>query len=463
MRKVRLSMKEDLKYSTIRELVDHGGNKLRAACSLGITIRHVNRLIKIYKDKGKDGFVHHNKNRQPVNSFPPELSASIVNLYSSKYKGFNFRHFCDLLDSEENIHVSYSSVYRILSTAGFLSLKAHRITRKNALKKKMKADKPQMNEHDIEVSVSHQLQIEDAHPRKERKKYFGEEIQMDGSIHLWFGDRKACLHLAVDNCTGIPVGAYFDWQETLNGYYHVFYQILKNYGIPFAFKTDNRTVFNYNSEKNKKDDHDVLTQFGYACRQLGTSITTTSVSQAKGQIERANGTFQGRLVNELKLHGITTIEQANDYLSNSFIPDYIKRFALDSSKFQSVFEQSPSDDKINCTLAVLSPRKFDSGSAIKYLNHYYQAYNENGDLCCFVPKTECLIICAYDGSLYVTVDDSIYALREVKEHLEHSDNFDSDLPSNSKKKAHIPPMSHPWKRASFLAQQQRSHELHRFA
>lgn len=81
-----------------------------------------------------------------------------------------------------------------------------------------------------------------------------------------------------------------------------------NYGIPYKFKTDNRTVFNYMSlNKDKRSsDKDVLTQFGYACKQLGTAIETTSVSQAKGLIERDNSTFQGRLVNEFKFNGITT-------------------------------------------------------------------------------------------------------------------------------------------------------------
>ena len=68
---------------------------------------------------------------------------------------------------------------------------------------------------------------------------------MDGSIHHWFGTIKSCLHLAADKATNIIVGGYFDKQETLNGYYHVLYQILIKYGIPYLFRTDNRTVFNY--------------------------------------------------------------------------------------------------------------------------------------------------------------------------------------------------------------------------
>lgn len=95
---------------------------------------------------------------------------------------------------------------------------------------------------------------------------------MDASVLVWFGKRKAYLHLAIDNATGIIVGAYFDWEETLNGYYHVFEQILKEYGIPLCFKTDNRIVFNYETAQTKAAHKDVLTQFGYACKTLGVDL-----------------------------------------------------------------------------------------------------------------------------------------------------------------------------------------------
>ena len=110
---------------------------------------------------------------------------------------------------------------------------------------------------------------------------------------MWFGGVKTCLHLAIDKATSTIVGAWFDKHETLNGYYHIFYQILTKYGIPYKFLTDNRTVFNYMSlNPNKRTiDKDVLTQYWYACKQLGIELETTSVSQAKGLIERTNGTF----------------------------------------------------------------------------------------------------------------------------------------------------------------------------
>ena len=83
-------------------------------------------------------------------------------------------------------------------------------------------------------------------------------------------------------------------------------------------------------------------------------------------IERDNGTFQDRLVNELRLNNITTIDEANKYLNEVFIPKFNARFALDYKKFESVYETSPSAERINYTLAILSPRKIDNGNSIKY-------------------------------------------------------------------------------------------------
>lgn len=168
-----------------------------------------------------------------------------------------------------------------------------------------------------------------------------------------------------------------------------------------------------NSDK-RTSDKDVLTQYGYACKQLGIDLETTSVSQVKGLIERTNGTFQGRLVNELKLNGIMTMEEANKYLINVFVPKFNKNFTIDYKKFPTVFETSPSNEKINYTLAVLTPRKIDNGNSIKFQNKYYQPYLNN-TLKCFAPKTECLVIKAFNDDLLVTIDEKAYELSELLE------------------------------------------------
>ena len=466
MRKVELRMNEQKKYEVIKELVDHNGNKNRAAITLDISRRQVDRLIIKYKERGKEGFVHGNRDRKPTITLDKSLSEDIILLYRNKYQDWNFTHFKEYLEEEENIKVSYKFIYNVLTKEGILSPKARRKTRRDYAKKKLLEEKKinlAMSEEQINTIISHEIALEDSHPRGEKPKYFGEVIEMDGSIHLWFGNKKVCLHLAIDKATSTIVGAWFDYQETLNGYYHIFYQILTKYGIPYKFLTDNRTVFNYmllNPDK-RVSDKDVLTQFGYACKQLGIDLETTSVSQAKGLIERTNGTFQGRLVNELKLNGITTIEEANKYLTEIFVPKFNNKFAMDYKKFPTVFVESPSEEKINYTLAILTPRKIDNGNSIKYKKKYYQPYID-GEIKCFTPKTQCLVINAYNGDLLVTIDEKVYELKELSRNERFSKEFD-EVPEVKERKKYIPPMTHPWKYESFKKQMQKAHYQHKYA
>lgn len=232
--------------------------------------------------------------------------------------------------------------------AGFKSPKIRKSTRRRLAKEKLENEKKLENksEEEIEIIINHELALEDSHPRGEKPKYFGELTEMDGSSHLWFGSKKACLHLAAD--------------------------------------------------------------------------------------------------------------KANEYLINIFVPKFNSKFALDYKKFQTVYETSPSAEKINYTLAVLSPRKIDNGNSLKFKNQYYQPY-ENNKLKCFKPKTKCLVIKAFDGQLLVTIDEKIYELRKLESHQKYSKEFDNVTEQIKEKKKYIPPMSHPWKLASFLKQLEKAH------
>ena len=465
MRKVELRMNEQLKYEVIKELVDHNGNKNRAAKKLGISRRQVDRLIIKYKENGKSGFVHGNRGHAPSKALDKSISKNIIQLYKKKYYDFSFYHFKKWLEKEENIFVSYKFIYNTLTNEGIISKKARKKTKREYAKRRLLEEKKinlTMTEEQVNAIIDHEIALEDSHPRCKKPKYFSKIIEQDGSIHEWFGGIKTCLHLAIDKATSTIIGAWFDYQETLNGYYHVLYQILTKYGIPYKFFTDNRTVFNYISLNHDKrtSDKDVLTQYGYACKQLGIDLETSSVSQAKGLIERRNGTFQGRLVQELRLENITTIEEANKYLTEVFVPEFNKEFALDYKKFPTVFKTHSSEEKINSTLAVLIPRKIDNGNSIKYKNKYYQPYINN-ELKCFSSKTECLVIKAFNGDLLVAIDAQVLELRELSRNESFSNIFDNVVEKVEKAK-YIPPMSHPWKINSFKKQMQKSHYYHKY-
>lgn len=222
----------------------------QAAAKLGISKQYVNRLKRAYAEKGASAFGHGNRGKAPKWKTDSKTERRILSLYEGKYAGFNFRHFAEKLNEEEGIRATYRNVHRILTAAGFRSPKGHRA-------KKEKAE----------------------HPSRPRRKCFGELLQIDASIHNWFGEAlpKATLHGAIDDATGTVMGLFFDKEETLKGYYEMMWQILNKYGIPEAFYGDNRTIFEFRklSEKNQTIDRDVHINFKRMCQQLGIELITT--------------------------------------------------------------------------------------------------------------------------------------------------------------------------------------------
>lgn len=441
-------MNEQQKYEVIKALVDHGGNKNRAALTLGCSRRTIDRHISGYKAEGKAYFIHGNHGRSPVHTLSEEAKQDIIDLYLNTYYDANFAHFTELIGERHHVFVSESAIRNMLKDAEILSPLATRKTKrmhKARLKAKMKQAKTKKEEQQLHAQL---LAMEDAHPRRPRCSRFGEMIQMDASLHLWFGQEKATLHLAIDDATGLIVGAWFERQETLRGYYCVLNQILTTYGIPFMFYTDRRTVFEYRKSGSQDRAEDSFTQFSYACKTLGIQIETTSVPQAKGRIERLNGTMQTRLPVELRLEGVSTIEQANECLPR-LIAKHNAKFALNSNSMPSVFEIQPSAEKIDLTLAVLTERVVDNGHAIRFENHFYRTLKKEGAPVYFRKGTKGLVIRTFSGSLFFSTDEGIFALEEIPSHERTSKNFDPPQPASQTKKIYIPPATHPWRRTSF--------------
>lgn len=178
--------------------------------------------------------------------------------------------------------------------------------------------------------------------------------------------------------------------------------------------------------------------------------------QSKGRIERLWGTLQSRLTLEMRLANIQTIEEANEFL-DSYTEKFNKQFSLPINDTKNCFESKPTLEIINNTLSVISHRIFDRGSAIKYKNIYYQAYNRNGMLMNFYMKTNCLVINTFDGKLICSVKNTsteiydTYLLKSIpKNHLisKNLDNLPNEINTKSKK-IYIPSMNHPWRIEGF--------------
>ena len=444
-------MNEQKKYEVIKSLADHPetANKDRAALILGCTKRHINRMLQGYSRSGKDFFIHGNRGKKPATTISIEIRQKVIDLYRNKYFEANFEHYTELLKKNEGISISASSVMSILESEYILSPKATKAKRrriKQKLKDQKKAAKTKKELSSIQANL---VSVDNAHSRRPRCAYFGELQQMDATPYEWVHGQVWHLHLAIDDASGIVTGAWFDTQETLNGYYHVFEQILTDYGIPYKFLTDKRSVFTYKKKDVLSDDKDTYTQFAYACKQLGIELESSSIPQAKGRIERLNQTLQSRLPIELRLAGVTDINKANEFL-HSYIKEFNEKFALPLYGIKSVFEMQPSKEKINLTLAVLTERTVDSGHAIQFEKKFYKMIDHKGVQIHYRKGTKVMLIKAFDRSMFACVNDKyIYALEEIPTHEHKSKDLDADYKPPKPKKTYIPAMNHPWRRSSF--------------
>ena len=450
MRKVNLNMKEKVKYEVIKRLVETNGNKTRAAVKLGCTKRTINRLIHRYKTEGKEAFSHGNKGRHPSIKFEHQFKEEIIHLYKTDYLNANIKHFSEIVSEDYGVSISDETIRLWLLSENVISPKAHRTTKKK-LKKKLKEQLKQVHSKKESNEIKAKIEEVDkntAHPRRPRCKYFGEMIQMDASEFYWINGCLWHLHLAVDDATGKVVGAYFDTQETLNGYYHVFFQILTDYGIPAMFYTDRRTVFEYKRKKRVLDNEDTFTQFSYACHKLGVEIKTTSVAQAKGRIERLNQSFQSRLPIELKRANVSNIEEANKFLK-SYLKKYNDQFSLHLNSTKSVFEKSPKTQDIYQYLSVLTVRTIDHGHTVHFKNKVYMPANRSGRAYILQEGMKVIMIETFDGKLMMNVFDDIYYAKEIPLHSDTSKEFFFHMNDDMKKYSwNLPKYS--WRTSDFL-------------
>lgn len=444
-------MNEQKKYEVIKSLADHPdtANKDRAALILGCTKRHINRMLQGYIRNGKDFFIHGNRGKKPATAISIEIRQKVIDLYRNKYFEANFEHYTELLKKNEGISISASSVMSILESEYILSPKATKAKRRRIKQKLKDQKKAAKTKKELSSIQSNLVSVENAHSRRPRCAYFGELQQMDATPYEWVHGQVWHLHLAIDDASGIVTGAWFDTQETLNGYYHVFKQILTDYGIPYKFLTDKRSVFTYKKKDVLSDDKDTYTQFSYACKQLGIELESSSIPQAKGRIERLNQTLQSRLPIELRLAGVTDINKANEFL-HSYIKEFNEKFALPLYGIKSVFEMQPSKEKINLTLAVLTERSVDSGHAIQFEKKFYKMIDHKGVQIHYRKGTKVMLIKAFDRSMFACVNDKyIYALEEIPTHEHKSKDLDADYKQPKPKKTYIPAMNHPWRRSAF--------------
>lgn len=288
-------------------------SRAEGARLLGMSDRQMRRLVSRYQEDGIRSVVHGNTGRTPANKLSFDTASAIADLcgQGGKYHGFNTSHARDMLDENEGLRAGRSTVYTLLRNAGIVKLgKQGKQTRRK---------------------------------RRERCSAEGMMVQIDGSIHDWLEGRGPRMSLmgAVDDARGELVYGIFRPTEDQAGYLMMLQSIAVNYGLPEIVYHDRHTILHSPKEATIEDELAGKlpeSQLQRVMRELGIESIAAHSPQAKGRVERIWGTLQDRLVKEMRLANICSIDEANDFLKH-FIPRYNKRFGREPANPENVWVQ----------------------------------------------------------------------------------------------------------------------------
>lgn len=429
---------KELYSETIKKVLSKDLTQKEAGLILDITDRQIRRLITKYKNMGEDAFVHKNINNQNAKKISDDIPTKIIDDYLTNYYDYGFTHFYE--EQGRKYGISFSYMVEKFGTNYIISPYAQHRTVKLYNENMKKAIRDNSITESQEKLFEQRKQEEfEKHIRKSSLHYsFGEEVQMDAAFWVWFGTEETALHLVVDKATKKVLAGYFDYEETTNAYLVVLMNMIINFGIPKRIKTDKRNSFSINNAKSSKSKLNI-TQFGRICEDLEIELLCSSNPLFKPNAERENGTFKRRLKAELRHNGITTIEEANKYLNEVFIPKINERFSYKINPKKNVMrENNYTEDELNLIISIRNERTIDNASSIKYFNNYYLPANvETGEVISFKSGTKCTVVNSYDSKLFGIIDGNTYMLVLIEKR--EGEN------KRATKNGFKPNENHPWR------------------
>lgn len=279
---VQMSIKEAQRLSVMCQVDKKILTLEQAGQEIGLSLRQIKRVRKRYLSQGVQGLISLKRGKVSNRKIDEDVRNKVLELLRTRYIDFGPTLASEKLNSQHGIKISAETLRKWLIDEG---------TWKPKRKKEKKV-----------------------YQRRARRERFGEMIQGDGSPHDWFEGRaeKCTLLQFVDDATGKTTVARFVPTEGTDEYLKLLEEHLKKYGRPLSLYTDKHSTFRVNKEEIKKGVG--ITHFGHVVKELGIELICAHSPQAKGRIERKNGVYQDRLVKEMRLRGICSIEEANNFL-----------------------------------------------------------------------------------------------------------------------------------------------------
>ena len=347
---IPLNDKEKQKLGVITSLLERKLTNGQAARKLCLSIRQIQRLKLEVKKHGHLALIHKLKGKPSNHKMSQHHKVKAISLVKERYFDFHPTLASEKLEEYHNLHIQPETLRLWMIEEG--------------LWRARKQKRP------------------DYHSWRQRREYFGELQQFDGSYHFWFEKRllneqgfpqEVCLLASIDDATGKITHAKFDLNESVVAVFNFWLEYVKTLGKPVTIYLDKFSTYKINY-RNATDNSELITQFQKAMKLLSIEIINANSPEAKGRVERLFGTLQDRLVKELRLTGISSITEANLFLKTSFVPKFNNKFSVLAAKEGNVHRTLSWKEKVNLksTFSIKSQRRVNSDFTIQFKNHFYQ-------------------------------------------------------------------------------------------
>lgn len=422
---VSLSVWELKEHKIINQALEGKLTNRQAAEELELTVRQVQRLKIKVREGGVTGLVHGNRERKPNNTFLPEFVEHVIEIIKEKYYDFGPTLAAEKLLENHGIKISKEKIRRDMAEAGLWQPKSRKIY---------------------------------AHYRawRERKEHYGEMQQFDASYHDWFEGRlfgpsgepvmEECLLAAIDDATGRLTKLKFDQSEGVGPVSQYWLEYVKTLGKPLKIYLDRFSTYKINN-KHLFDDPKVLTQFERTMKELNVDVIHAHSPQGKGRIERLFKTLQDRLVKDLRLAGINTIAEANEFLEKIFIPKFNAKFNVVAKKPENLHTPLTETElaRIDNIFSIHTYRGVNNDFTIRFKGKWFQLMEQQPTL--VLRKDQILVEEHLDGSIHLNLRGKYLGYVGLPQRPEKVKMHVTGL--TKERQIWKPPMSHPWKKLSF--------------
>jgi len=401
-----MKARELTRLHVIKKVITGELKQIEASGVLALSDRQVRRLVRRVEQEGDRGVIHRSRGRASNRAYPDKVKRKVISLYEKKYGDFGPTLFSEKLWEREGIEVGVETIRTWL----------------------------------IEAGARARVRSSRQHRRwRERKRYFGEMIQVDGSHHDWLEDRGPAMVMMayIDDATNRVMARFYDYEGTLPAMDSI-RRYIRRYGVPASLYLDKHTAYKSPAKPTMEDrlaGREPQSQFERAMRELGVQVIHAHSPQAKGRIERLFRTFQDRLVKEMRLEGIKTREGANRFLGKYLS---VHNRWHSRSAIGDVHREVPQGMDLSRVLCTRAKRRVKNDGTISYSGAIYQVLESIRPRHVFVEER-------LDGRLHITHRQESLRYRKLAGVAANAQPKKRP-PRKGTPKGHPPPKDHPWKR-----------------